>query len=185
MSWITTKIRITVGLVGIMLLVFMGATMMQLVPSVENANSKSRAEYCESMAISASMLIQNRKYPMLEKILVQAAKRKPDLRTIGIRNQHDRLLVETPNHAEAWSSKEISELDRQQISLKSEARDWGQIEFTFHSGTALVSAAVSLVAITRVHGSVDVYIVHDLSWGDAFATQSIQNRSASSSKCAR
>ena len=143
MSWITTKIRITVGLVGIMLLVFMGATMMQLVPSVENANSKSRAEYCESMAISASMLIQNRKYPMLEKILVQAAKRKPDLRTIGIRNQHDRLLVETPNHAEAWSSKEISELDRQQISLKSEARDWGQIEFTFHSGTALGSALLS------------------------------------------
>ena len=59
MSWLTTKIRLTIGLVGILLLVFMAATMLQLVPSTEETENRSRADYCESLAITSSLLIQN------------------------------------------------------------------------------------------------------------------------------
>lgn len=132
MQWITTKIRITIGLVGILLLVYMAATVIQLVPSVENERYRARAEYCESLAISTSLLLQNREFAILQKIVDEVVDRNAELRTIGIRNQHDRTVVGSQLHDTVWQSEEVSDNDRQEIPLRSSDRDWGRIEFTFH-----------------------------------------------------
>jgi PAS domain S-box-containing protein len=132
MVWLTTKIRLTVGLVGIVMLVFMAATAMRMVPSTEQAKLTSRAEYCESMAITSSLLIQNHEFRILNTIIEQAVKRNHGLRSIGVRNSMDRLVHKTSGHKEVWISESVGQQDRQKIALFAGPRKWGVIEFTFH-----------------------------------------------------
>ena len=131
MRWITTKIRLTIGLVGILLLVYMAATIMNLVPSHDAAKYENRAEVCESIAITSAMMLQARQKTMLQNAFVQTADRNSEIKSIGIRNQHDRITVQSPGHDELWQSEELSELDRQSISLQNGDKNWGSIEFTF------------------------------------------------------
>ena len=129
MRWITTKIRLTIGLVGILLLVYMAATIMNLVPAYDEAKFEKRAEVCESIAISTAMMLQGRQTTMLQAALLQTAERNQDIQSIGIRSSNDRLVHQTPEHDQVW--KTIGDLDRQTIDLKSEQQDWGRIEFAF------------------------------------------------------
>ena len=131
MRWITTKIRLTIGLVGILLLVYMAATVMNLVPAHDSAKYEKRAEVCESIAITTAMMLQGRQTTMLKSALVQTADRNADIRTIGIRNKLGRVSNQSPGHEDAWASEALTDLDRQTIDLQSGNQDWGQIEFTF------------------------------------------------------
>lgn len=131
MRWITTKIRLTIGLVGILLLVYMAATVMNLVPSRDTTKYENRAEVCESIAITTAMMLQAHQTTMLQNAVTQTSQRNADIRTIGIRNQQHRVIVQTPGHEEAWESEALTELDRQTINLQSGDQNWGNIEFTF------------------------------------------------------
>ncbi|MEM7456033.1 MAG: ATP-binding protein [Planctomycetota bacterium] len=134
MRLLTTKIRLAVGLVGIMLVVFMAATAMQLVPGTESSRLRARCDYCESIAISSSLLIQNNQFGMLDTVLQQAVLRNKDLRSIGVRNSHDRLIIETESHIELWGEEVDPENNTQlSVPLLSGNRQWGRIEFTFCS----------------------------------------------------
>ncbi len=135
MRWITTKIRLVVGLIGILLLVFMAATAMNLVPSERNARLQARCDYCESLAISGSLLIQNNQFPILETIINQAVVRNHELRSVGVRNKFGRLIAETHLHDALWHS-DIDQADpntKLAVPLISGKNSWGKIEFTFHS----------------------------------------------------
>ena len=143
MSWITTKIRITVGLVGIMLLIYMAATIINLVPSAENTKFAARAELCEAVAISTSMMVQNREFTMLKHTIAQTAERSSDIRSIGVRNRRDRLIVDCLDHGDVWASDELAVDDRQTIELRNGAQDWGQIEFAFQPVVAAQQGALS------------------------------------------
>ena len=114
------------------MLVFMAATALKMVPSTEQAKLTARAEYCESLAISSSLLIQNREFRILDTIIEQAVKRNQGLRSIGVRNSMDRLVHKTARHEILWSSEKTNQQDCQKIALYAGNRQWGVIEFTFH-----------------------------------------------------
>ena len=135
MRWITTKTRLTVGLVGILLMVYMAATIMNLVPSTETARLQARCDYCESLAVGGSLLIQNNQFPILETIINQSVTRNCELRSIGVRNNFGRLVASTGHHQTLWASP-IDEDDpntKLTVPLISGRRPWGEIEFTFDS----------------------------------------------------
>ncbi|MEL7499694.1 MAG: ATP-binding protein [Planctomycetota bacterium] len=136
MSWLSTKIQITLGLVGIMLLVFICATVLQLVPSEENVRYRTRAELCESTAVPAAIMIRRSDFVSLQKILDQVAARSTEIQSIGLRNPDHRLLAATPNHDEFWTNETASNLNRQVIPLKSGKIKWGDLEFSFVPITA-------------------------------------------------
>ncbi len=131
MSWMTTRIQLSIGLVGIFMLSYMAATLIGLAPSSNDAPDTNRAEISETIAISASMMLQNRELRMLESMLNQVNDRCHDINSIGLRNEHNRLIVKTPDHKTSWESDQVEEKNRQVINLLSGDRDWGQIEFTF------------------------------------------------------
>ncbi len=131
MRWITTKIRLTIGLVGIMMVVFMAATIMQLVPSAEKAQHQARAEYCETLAVASTILIQNREFRILDSLITQSARRNREILSIGIKNNFQHLVKKTKNHGKLWESTEIDDANRQQVALFQGDDKWGAIEFTF------------------------------------------------------
>lgn len=116
-----------------MLLTYLAATVIQLVPSVEDKIYESRADYCESLAITTSLLVQKREFKAIQRIVDEVVDRNRELQSVGIRNKHDRLIAQTSIHENLWSSDTVSENDRQDISIRSGAHLWGQIEFTFRS----------------------------------------------------
>jgi signal transduction histidine kinase/CheY-like chemotaxis protein/HPt (histidine-containing phosphotransfer) domain-containing protein len=132
MNWLSTKIQLTIGLVGIVLLVYFAATFMHLVPSEEQAHLQSRAELCESAAVAASSLVQSADFRQADRILNQINMRSDSIRSIGLRNRAGRLLVDSGNHKHLWSDSDIDEHDRQSIPLRSGKIDWGRVEYTFY-----------------------------------------------------
>ena len=104
---------------------------MNLVPAHDSAKYEKRAEVCESIAITTAMMLQGHQRTMLQAALIQTSARNRDIQTIGIRNQQDRIVVESDGHEAAWASEELDDLDRQSIELQSGEEDWGSIEFTF------------------------------------------------------
>lgn len=135
MRWITSKIRLTIGLVLILVLTLLSALVIKLLPSVEESRLQDRATLCESMAINSSLLIQADQFQVLELAIDQAVKRNHDLHSIGIRNQVGRLLLQTKTHKSRWARlQEDPDLSKRiEIPLFSGKQRWGTIEFAFQS----------------------------------------------------
>jgi len=134
MHWITTKIRLTIGLVGILMMVYLAATVMNLIPSVEATRLQARCDYCEALAVNGSLLIQNKQFPILQTIINQSVERNRELRSVGVRNDFGRLVLSTRKHVGLWNA-ELEETDpnaKLDIPLFSGNHKWGQIEFTFY-----------------------------------------------------
>lgn len=133
MRWITTKIRLTIGLVGILMLLFCAASVMDLVPDVERERMSGRSQLCESLAITAASFVQKNRLRELENILVHTASRNPQITSVGLRNKRGILAIQTPNHQDDWdrnlSSGDLS--SHAEIGLFVGETDWGNIEFTF------------------------------------------------------
>jgi signal transduction histidine kinase/CheY-like chemotaxis protein/HPt (histidine-containing phosphotransfer) domain-containing protein len=136
---ISAHIRITIGLVGISLLVFMSATMFGLIPSTEEVRLRGRAQYCECMAIASSLFVQADQPKMLATLIEQTVNRIPSLKSIGVRTFIGQGQIASPNH-EAYLS-EASEIDRQSIELFRDGKPWGKMEFVF---TPLIESKLGL-----------------------------------------
>ena len=133
MKFITTKIRLTIGLVGIMLMVFMGATLMQIVPENEQRDMNSRSEYCQAFAVSGSLMVQTKQEDALQTMIDQAVKRKSGLKSVGIRSTKGRLLFTTAEHEANWADQ--PELGgggtHVDVPLYDRTQEWGHAEFVF------------------------------------------------------
>lgn len=133
MRWITTKIRLTVGLVGILMLLFCAASVMDLVPNPDAEKMQGRSEICESLAITSSLLVQTDQIDELDFIIQQTISRNPQITSMGVRNSGGQLLIKTDGHEGFWLSEQ-SQLDptaKAEIGLFKGQLPWGKIEFTF------------------------------------------------------
>ena len=135
MRWLTTKIRLTIGLVGILMLLFCAATVMDMVPSTEKAELKGRSELCESIAITSSLMLHKNRLLDLDAVLTQTVKRNPQITSIGLRNKAGRLVVDTNGHQEHWQRGEADTDSTSKATIGLFARNipWGNIEYTFAS----------------------------------------------------
>jgi PAS domain S-box-containing protein len=129
MNGFWTKFRISIGLVGILLLAYLSATFLGLFPSVENATLRERSNYCEAMAISTSLIVQADQRQMLEAMIAQTVKRNQSLKSIGIRTPETKRNLFSAEHDRFWQQAQT--FDRQSIQLFRDGKPWGQIEFVF------------------------------------------------------
>jgi len=137
MRLITPQIRMTIVLLGIVVLVYwLGAAIHgRSVPTREAAELESRTSICESLAVTSSLLIQESKFPLPQDYISQMMDRNPKFRSIGVRDRTGKLVVSTPNHKSVWADPDLSDKDRFQPGLFSGNRRWGQIECTFKAKT--------------------------------------------------
>jgi signal transduction histidine kinase/DNA-binding NarL/FixJ family response regulator/HPt (histidine-containing phosphotransfer) domain-containing protein len=128
----STKLQLCIGLLGIFLMAYMAAGFMRIVPNETEFVAQQRIEYTESLAVSSSLLIQNRQIALLDTVVEQTLSRSDLTKSIAIRNVHDRLVVKTAGHESYWDSEEVEAKDRIEVPLFSGKRPWGRIEFVFH-----------------------------------------------------
>ena len=133
MRWITPRLQMTLGLLGIVMLIYcLGiAVYGRFVPSREKIELQAKTSMCESLAITSSLLIQENQFLLLDEYVQEMKARNPEFRSIGIRNRAGRLIVSTPKHKSIWSDPDVKDEDKFHPGLLSGNKRWGQIEYTF------------------------------------------------------
>ena len=141
MHWLTTKIRLTIGLVGILLLVMQAASVIRLLPSVDQERLRSRTQLAESISVNAALLIQNDQYRLLKTMVDQVVAQSGEIESILITDQAGHRKIKSVGYEEAEPSDSEATQNRQRITLFRGNEKWGKIQFVyppFHTGVASV-----------------------------------------------
>ncbi len=131
MRWLTTKIRLTIGLIGILLLVVQSASIMRLIPSVAQEHVRARAQLAESIAVSAALLIQNDQHRMLKTMIDQVVWQSSEIKAIRVAEKMGRRSINSEGASEASIDRQRSSVDQLAINLFRGSEKWGKIHFTF------------------------------------------------------
>ena len=136
MRRLTAKAQITIGLLGVVTVVFLTALFLGLLPDQKRAQLHHRNEVCDSMAVTSSLMIQDDKLKSLKSFVNQMVERNSQLQSVGVRRRGGKIVVGTKDHASLWSEKSsVKAKDKRESLLYSGKRQWGQIEYTFHGNT--------------------------------------------------
>ncbi|MEZ6061186.1 MAG: ATP-binding protein [Planctomycetaceae bacterium] len=134
MKRLTVGTRISIGLVCSMLGILLAANYVGLLPDRERMIIGHRAQVAESLAFSASALIQQDNIDGLSAVMKGLVDRHDDLQSVGIRNHSDGLLVDSGRHGELWPADQpiTSDAEHMQVPLtRGDDAQWGQIELCF------------------------------------------------------
>ncbi len=191
MKWFTTRLRLTFGLTGLLMLSYTAATMMNYVPSPVNDKILARHSICENFAVTTSALLQSNQNKALDGILNHGVSRNADLMSVGIRDRLGRLTQHTPDHETYWA--EASAVDGAvgqdcfSVPLFRYGNEWGQIEFNFRPlqnhvrgqlGTILYSLRLPMFLFASTFISFFIYLRMMLTQIDPSRTVPSRVRSA-------
>ena len=135
MRWLSPKIQMTIGLLGIVMLAYWLGTAIQgrFLAVRGDAELRMRVSSSESLAVASSLLIQENQFLLLQNYIDQMVLRNRHFRSIGVRNRLGKLVVSTDNHEDIWSDPDVSSKEKFNPGLFSGNRRWGQIEYTFNA----------------------------------------------------
>ena len=130
MSWLSPKIKITFGLVAIVMLVMVSASYVNLLPSKQSHDVRARAQLCDAVAVSVLEPLQKHESAKVDALVETIVQRNPDMLSIGIRSANGRLVSHAGEHAKCWEATSgVEKLSP--MPLMNGNHSWGQIEFTF------------------------------------------------------
>ncbi len=133
MRWLTAKAQITIGLLGVVSVVFLTALLIGLFPDQARMELHHRNQVCDSMAVTSSIMIHDDKLKSLELFVKQMVERNSQLQSVGVRRRGGKLVVATEDHAALWSDQSsTASRDKRESLLFKGKRQWGQIEYTFN-----------------------------------------------------
>ncbi len=133
MRWLSTRSRLSLGLVAIMVSVFFLAVAFGLVPSGESAIAHKRKVVCERLAISTSLLVGHNDFRSIRSIFSESVAANPELQSVGLRRNNGQLICFAGKHKDRWDPNESSYSETQaQIKIrKANNKPWGDLELRF------------------------------------------------------
>lgn len=133
MPRIPATVRITFGLISIVITALMAATLFGLFPNRRDEVLKSRTRVCESLAINFSMMAHKNDLETMRRVFQTVAQRTPEIRSIGVRRDDDDLLLEIGDHARHWtlSRGEKATDDEYFVEILGDGKLWGRLEVAF------------------------------------------------------
>ena len=163
---ITTKFRVALGLVGLLVSIQLSALLLGLIPDRQTALRQGRATLAESIALSTSDWITNLEVQRLERHLNVVVERTSDLLSAAVRRSDETPVVVIGDHIEQWSPMlgEFSSDSQVRVTIFSGQDKWGQLELRFKSANEVGyldfahSQVVSLLIFTALTGFVAFYL---------------------------
>ena len=160
MRWLTTKIRLTIGLISILLLVIQSASILRLLPSAAQEQVRSRARLAESVAVSAALLIQNDQHRMLKTMIDQVVRRSSEIKAIRVAEKMGRRSIDSEGAQEMNAARPHSSVDQLDINLFRGNEKWGKIHFTFSPSQSGLSAWLTPTARFSVFVAATTFILY-------------------------
>ena len=135
MKWLSTKSRMAIGLVSLVISVLLTASLLELMPDRIGAIREGRAALAEAIATNSSIFITQKDIDRLEAILDLVVDRNQDLVSAALRTESGHWLVTIGDHEEHWEDGDSEFATNTQIVVPiwEGATRWGQVELRFVS----------------------------------------------------
>jgi PAS domain-containing protein len=133
MNFLSTKSRMAIGQVSLVVSMLMTASLFGLVPDRPAAVREGRAALAEAIAANSSILITQKDVDRLEGILGLVVDRNEDLLSAALRTEAGHRLVTLGDHEEHWRDEESEFSTNTQVTVFIWEGDtkWGQVELRF------------------------------------------------------
>ena len=133
MSFLSTKSRLTIGLVSLLTSVLLTASLLGLMPDRITPVRKGRAALAESIAANSSIFITQKDLDRLEGVLGLVVSRNEDLLSAAIRTESGQRLVTIGDHEDYWvdDDSDVSTNTQLAVSIWEGKTKWGRVELRF------------------------------------------------------
>jgi len=137
MNWVSTRMRISIGLACLTLSVLLLSMLIGVMPDRERAVLDGRRTLCEAIAVNSSIMVSQQDLARLKAVLKVAAERNPDILSAALRRDDGKLLVEVGNHSTQWKPLDDKHsIDTQvQVPIHAGGKRWGNVEIRFRPVT--------------------------------------------------
>ena len=133
MKWLSTKSRLAIGQVSLLVSILLMASLLGLMPDRVAAVREGRAALAEAIAANSSVLITQQDVERLEGLLDLVVNRNQDLLSAALRTQDGERLVTIGDHEAYWQDTESALSTNTQIAVTIWEGDtqWGRVELRF------------------------------------------------------
>ncbi len=133
MNWLSTRMRISIGLACLTLSVLLLSMLIGVLPDREKAVLEGRRTLCEAIAVNSSILVSQQDLARLHAVLKVTADRNPDILSAAVRRDDGKLLVEVGEHRAQWKPlDDRHSIDTQvQVPIHAGDKRWGSVEIRF------------------------------------------------------
>ena len=133
MKKISATIRIAVSLAALSVSLLLGAQLLGLLPSEQQAVLRGRSALCESLAVNFSLLADRSDFPVMEQGLKVIKERNPDMISIAVRRESGEFLVTVGDHAAHWKEppRGRSTDTHVCVPILTGSQRWGTVEVCF------------------------------------------------------
>ncbi len=133
MTFLSTKSRLTIGLVSLLTSVLLTASLLGLLPDRITPVREGRAALAESIAANSSIFITQKDLERLEGVLGLVVSRNKDLLSAAIRTKSGQPLVTIGEHEDYWvdEASDVSTNTQLAVSIWEGEAKWGQVELRF------------------------------------------------------
>jgi diguanylate cyclase (GGDEF)-like protein/PAS domain S-box-containing protein len=133
MTSINPTLRITIGLVLIMMSLLLVGDMLGLVPNDSEAVIEGRKTLAESLAVQYSVAAQNKDIASIKTSMRILVERNAEVLSAALRTTEGRILAVAGDHEKYWSgiSGESSTPTHAQVPIFNGSREWGVVEVSF------------------------------------------------------
>ena len=130
---LSTRTHLALGLAALTVSVLFAASWLGLVPDAEALARQHRGALAETLAITASTLVDEAQPEMLHETLAFIQKRNPDVLSIGMRAEDGSLLVDLGGHGANWTlGADAQSTDSQvRVPVWQDGAPWGHVELRF------------------------------------------------------
>jgi diguanylate cyclase (GGDEF)-like protein/PAS domain S-box-containing protein len=133
---LTPASRLAIGLVSltVSILLFLDLTL-GIMPDRAELAKKVRQATAESLAVQVTSLLQDKNSVDIAPVLQQVVQRNTEVKSIGLRTQDGRLVMDVGDHVKNWSPPpgDRSTIDDLRVPIFSGKEHWGTIEIAFQS----------------------------------------------------
>ena len=128
MRWFSTRFRLTMGLVSMMLTLLFAAVALEIIPTRDSIKLSRRAQIAESAAMTSTILVYEEKADELKPVLASFVHHHQELLSAGVRNNQGKLLVNINRHNSRWVQLPSSRSTPSQIQVPvfKDGRPWEQ-----------------------------------------------------------
>lgn len=134
MPTINPLIRITLGLVGVtLILVLAGDYVLQLTRNQSGVDFRQREKIGHTLALQFSPLAEINDTKTMGKAMDALVKRNRDVRSAALRGNDGKIISAAGDHEEQWESPGagVTTLTHADVPLIVDGREWGTIELSF------------------------------------------------------
>ncbi len=129
---ISTRFRLTMGVVSIVMTILFTAATIRLVPNVEEAKLESRAKISETIAMMATQCVRHNDMRNLEALLQSCVTRNPEICSIGLRDPRKGLIFDSGLHEGNWSTDDsVAGNSQVRVPIARSGRMFADVEIRF------------------------------------------------------